>query len=328
MAFKKADKKQSFLRMALLGPAGGGKTYTALLMAMELAQGGKVAVIDTERGSASKYADKWSFDVVDDWPDFAVGRYIQAIQEAGEAGYRVLVIDSLSHAWAGQGGILEFVDSKAGNNKFSGWKDATPLHNKLVDAILTAKMHVIVTMRTKTEYVQEKDEKGKTIIRKMGLQPVQRDGLEYEFDIIGDFGDSSDTTPTLQIGKTRCEALRGHTARPPGPKLAETIRAWLEGGAVAETPTQAPPKEEGPKVEIEQPGLETLDAARNMFGITMNMLDLPQEKAWEIFTDIQQRKASKGQPCDPETIWKGLKGLTPEQRVKLLTPYFQQPSGK
>jgi hypothetical protein len=228
MAFKRADKKQSFLRMALMGPAGSGKSYTALTLAKALAQGGQVAAIDTERGSLAKYADKFDFDVEDQWPDYAVRRYIEAIQGAEKAGYKVLVIDSLSHAWAGVGGILEFVDNKKGNsnNSFSAWRDATPMHNQLVDAILTARLHVIVTMRTKTDYVQEKDEKGRTVIRKMGLQPVQRDGLEYEFDIIADMDGA-----TMTVSKTRCDTLFNRTIRSPGAALGAELVAWLEGGA-------------------------------------------------------------------------------------------------
>jgi RecA/RadA recombinase len=246
MAFKRADKKQSFLRMALMGPAGSGKSYTALTLAKALAQGGQVAAIDTERGSLAKYADKFDFDVEDQWPDYAVRRYIEAIQGAEKAGYKVLVIDSLSHAWAGVGGILEFVDNKKGNsnNSFSAWRDATPMHNQLVDAILTARMHVIVTMRTKTDYVQEKDEKGRTVIRKMGLQPVQRDGLEYEFDIIADMDGA-----TMTVSKTRCDTLFNRTIRSPGPALGAELVAWLEGGApiaevkpaMPDTTQEAPP---------------------------------------------------------------------------------------
>ena len=123
MAFKRADKKQTFLRMALLGPAGSGKSFTALRIAHSLGNG-SVAAFDTERRSLSKYASEpnpdggvFEFDVDDDMEDFDVRRYISAIQAAEKAGYKVLVIDSLSHAWSGQGGILEFVDARKGNAK-------------------------------------------------------------------------------------------------------------------------------------------------------------------------------------------------------------------
>ena len=149
--FKKATRHQAKLRLALIGPAGAGKTYTALRVATGF--GGKIALIDTERGSASKYSGVADFDVLE-LESFSPEQYIEAIHAAEEGGYSVLVIDSLSHAWAGKDGILEFVDKRKAMNRgndFSVWRDATPLQNKLVDTILTANLHIICTMRSKME---------------------------------------------------------------------------------------------------------------------------------------------------------------------------------
>lgn len=229
--FKKATKREAKLRLALIGPAGGGKTYTALSIAQVLAQGGTVALMDTERGSASKYAGEFDFDVVE-LDNFHPQRYIDMIQAAGKAGYSVLIIDSLSHAWMGPGGALQLVDEaskRSKGNSYVAWRDVTPLHNKLVDAIVGSPLHVLVTMRAKMEYVQEQDEKTKkTIIRKVGLQPVQREGLEYEFDIIGDL----DQENNLIIGKTRCSALSGAVFHRAGVEVAETLLEWLHGAPV------------------------------------------------------------------------------------------------
>jgi hypothetical protein len=238
MAFQKATKKQAKLRLALIGPSGAGKTYTALTLATHLSPGGRIAVIDTERGSASKYADLFTFDV-EDLDSCHPQRYVQAITDAQTAGYDVLIIDSLSHAWMGKDGALELVDKAAkrnpSGNSFAAWREVTPLHNALVDAMLAAKLHVIVTVRSKMEYVQEKDERGKTVIRKVGLQPVQRDGLEYEFDVVGDM----DVDNTLVVTKTRCSALTGAVIHKPGKELAARLAAWLEGEPVA-TPVPPP----------------------------------------------------------------------------------------
>ena len=226
MAFQKATKKQAKLRMALIGPSGSGKTMTALKIATAL--GNRVALIDTERGSASKYADKFSFDTCE-LASFHPDKYIEAIKEA-ESGYDVLIIDSLSHAWTGKDGALELVDRAAkrqSGNSFGAWRDVTPLHNALVDAIVGAKCHIIATMRSKTEYVQEKNAQGKTEIRKVGMAPVQRDGLEYEFDVVGDL----DFTNNLIISKSRCEALTGAQILKAGPEVAATLQAWLTDGA-------------------------------------------------------------------------------------------------
>ena len=223
LAFSKATKKQSRLRMALIGPSGSGKTYTALSVASAL--GERVALIDSERGSASKYAgDPFDFDTLD-LQTFEPLTYVAAIEAAAAAGYDVLVIDSLSHAWSGKGGALEQVDMRAGGNKFNAWREVTPMHNSLVEAILTAPMHVIATMRAKTEYAVEQDG-GKTKVVKLGLAPVQRDGMEYEFDVVGDI----DQKHVLRISKTRCAALDDAVIPNPGAGVAETLKTWLGDG--------------------------------------------------------------------------------------------------
>lgn len=232
MTFQKATKKSARLRMALIGVAGAGKTYTALSIASNLGQ--KIAVLDTERGSASKYSDLFEFDVME--PEtFSPKTYTDAIIAAEETGYDVIILDSLSHAWAGKDGALELVDrvsrrAQSGNN-FGAWRDVTPLHNAMVDTIIGAKIHIIATMRAKTEYVQEKDPKtGKTSVRKVGMAPVQRDGLEYEFDVVADI----DSENNLVIGKTRCPAIAGAVFNKAGRDVATRLKNWLTDGAPAE----------------------------------------------------------------------------------------------
>ena len=235
--FRKATRASSFLRMGLVGPSGSGKTMTAVRVGKGLAGDGRVAVIDTERKSASLYADL-DFDVME-LPTFEVERFIDAISDAAKAGYRVLVIDSLSHAWAGPGGILEFVDKTAkrggGGGNFSAWRDATPLHNRLVDAILSAPMHVICTLRAKTEYVVE-NVGGRNTVRKIGMQPVQRDGVEYEFTIVGDMTADHD----LVVTKTRAAFLADAVIRKPGEDLGVQLAEWLAGDGPADPPPVAP----------------------------------------------------------------------------------------
>lgn len=228
MKFQKATKHSARLRMALIGPAGSGKTYSALAVATQLVPGGRVAFIDTERGSASKYADQFSFDVLE-LDRHSPTDYVAAIRAAEAEGYDVVVIDSLSHAWSGKGGALELVDQAAKRartpNSFGAWREVTPLHNEMVDAIIGCRAHVIATMRAKTEWVQEQDERGKTRIRKVGLAPVQRDGLEYEFDLVGDL----DQDHSLLVTKTRCSALANAMVIKPGVEFAGVLRDWLQG---------------------------------------------------------------------------------------------------
>lgn len=227
MGFKKATKQQAKLRMAVSGPAGSGKTYTALSIGTAM---GKLALIDTERGSASKYADKFTFDVCE-LGHYNPKDYIKAIHEAEEAGYEVIVIDSMSHAWNGEGGVLEI----AGGN-FNNWKNATPLQNQMIAAMLNSKCHVISTMRTKMEYVVE-EQGGKKVPRKVGMAPVQRDDVQYEFDVHG----VMDLAHVMTIDKTRCDAIDGRTFSRPGKDLAQILLNWLSDGAavVASPPSNA-----------------------------------------------------------------------------------------
>ena len=227
--FKKATKTQSKLRMALYGVSGSGKTYSALSLATGL--GGRIALIDTERGSASKYAGRFNFDVLEMTPPFTPASYVQAIKAAEAEGYDVLVIDSLSHAWSGAGGALEMVDNAAARssskNTYTAWRDVTPQHNALVDAILQVRCHVIATMRSKTEYVMEPDSRGKMMPRKVSMAPIQRDGMEYEFDVFGEM----DINNNLIVQKSRCEALAGGVFNKPNGQVSDLLKAWLSDGA-------------------------------------------------------------------------------------------------
>lgn len=233
ISIKKAVKYDSKLRLALAGPSGSGKTYTALTLATALAGDKEVCVIDTERGSASKYADLFSFDVID-LDNFSPTTYIEAIKAVEQAGYGVLVIDSLSHAWNGPGGLLEQVEAitkrSQSKNSFNAWGEATPLQNKLIDAITRSTLHVICTMRTKTEYVIEQNDKGRSAPRKVGTAPVQRADVEYEFDVYADM----DIDNTLIIHKSRCPELSGAVISKPDSGVAETLKAWLSGAPIVD----------------------------------------------------------------------------------------------
>ena len=187
MKFTKATRKQAKLRLALTGPSGSGKTYSALLMASGM--GGKIAVIDTERSSASLYSHLVEFDALDLAPPYTPERFIQAIEAAEEAGYDILVVDSITHEWSGVGGCLELVDevarSKYKGNSWSAWNDITPRHRSFLDKMMASNLHIIATMRSKTDTAQV-DEGGRKRVVKLGMKSEQRDGAEYEFTIVLD----------------------------------------------------------------------------------------------------------------------------------------------
>lgn len=228
----KALKTDSKLRMAIIGPAGSGKTYTSLKIASEL--GKKICLIDSEHGSSQKYADIFEFDVIVLEDDFSPTTYTAAIKMIEDNKYDVCIIDGLSQAWAGKYGALEQVDLAAqkmqSGGKFAGWRSVTPMHNKMLDTILAAKMHVITTMRSKTEYLIDEDERGRMSVKKIGTAPVQRQGIEYEFDIVGDMNQDN----KYIISKSRCPELSGGMFDKPGSDLADIIKQWLKGKKVKE----------------------------------------------------------------------------------------------
>lgn len=236
--FRKAQRKQAKLKIGLSAPSGAGKTYSALLMAYGMCgDWEKIAVIDTENNSAELYSHLGDYSVCPIAPPFTPKKYIAAINEAVEAGFKVLIIDSLSHAWSGEGGLLEMKDkaTKASNsgNSFTAWRDVTPEHNRLVDAILQSDIDVIVTTRAKSEYVIT-DDNGKKNIKKVGLSPIFRDGLEYEMTVFFDISQehiataSKDRTglfdgqfikPTVETGKALVEWRNGGAERQGKPKV-------------------------------------------------------------------------------------------------------------
>jgi hypothetical protein len=265
--FRKAIKRDAKLRLAVCGPSGSGKTYTLLNVATEV--GGPIAVVDTEHGSASKYADIFDFDVLE-LDSYDPARLIAIIDDVVKKGYRVLCVDSLSHFWIGKDGELDKVDRAARRmhtpNSFAAWKEVTPLHNALIDKIVSSPLHILASMRAKTEWVIDRDERtGKTAPRKVGLAPVMRDGIEYEFDVCGDM----DQENTLVITKTRCPKLAGGVFTKPGKELAELLKEWLGGVGVAVIQSEA--SNDSPMMHTEPKKASVLNITDELAGIWKKM---------------------------------------------------------
>ena len=227
-AFTKATRKKAKLRLALTGPSGSGKTYGALLIASGL--GGKIALIDTERGSASLYSDLVDFDVLELGAPYSPERFIEAVDMAEKAGYDTLVIDSISHEWNGSGGCLEINDaiakSRYRGNTWSAWSDTTPRHRAFLDRLTQSQMHIIATMRSKTETAQNSKD-GKTSVAKLGMKPEQRDGAEYEFTVVLDLvHDGHFATPS----KDRTGLFMGKDPQPITKGTGGSLLDWLEKG--------------------------------------------------------------------------------------------------
>jgi hypothetical protein len=228
--FQPATRDSVPVKVALVGPSGSGKTYTALRIARGVAGDGRIALIDTEHGSASLYADEFNFDTSVMPPPYKPSIFAAGIAAAAEAGYSVLVIDGISPAWNGPGGVMEIVDQNAkGGNNWSGWAKGTPEHQKLIQGILAAPIHLICTMRSKTEWVL--GEKNKP--EKIGLAAVQREGMDYEFSVVGEL----DLDHRMHVTKSRLRGVEvGEYVEKPTEDLGRLLVSASQG-----SPRSAPP---------------------------------------------------------------------------------------
>jgi hypothetical protein len=253
-SFTPATREKAKARLALMGVSGSGKTWTGLRLAHGLA--GRFAVIDTERGAASKYAgiNGVTFDTLQ-LHTYHPQNLIGALAAAANAGYEAVLVDSLSHFWSGTEGTLEQVDRAAkkgfGGNTFAGWKEGTPLQNAMVDALLSYPGHVVATMRAHTEWSLERNDRGQLEPKRLGTRPEQRRGVEYEFDVVGQM----DTDNRLTIIKSRCPALHALVVeRPDGAALAKTLLDWLNDGAAGVDPATYVDRATDPEITFEELG--------------------------------------------------------------------------
>lgn len=224
--FVKAERKKSKLRLCISGPSGSGKTMGALTLAQSIKGDGSIALIDTENGSASLYADQFDFDVFNMEPPYAPSRFVEAIKSAELAGYSVIVIDSATHEWEGDGGCLDMNEktarAKFKGNTWSAWSDTNAEHQKFINAIVHSQSHIICTARSKTETAQE----GKKIMR-LGTKIVQRDNFEYEFTVALDLIHDGHFATVV---KDRTGIFSGSQPGPISPETGESIIEWLNSG--------------------------------------------------------------------------------------------------
>lgn len=221
MELRKTNRSQAKIRLALQGPSGSGKTYSSLLIAHGLCNDWtKIAVIDTENKSADLYAHLGEYNVITLSAPFSPERYAEAIEKCENAEMEVIIIDSLSHEWEGDGGILDTHSQMIGNS-FTNWSKVTPRHNALVKRMLSSNAHIIATVRSKQEYVLA-EKNGKQVPEKVGMKGIQRDGLEYDFTIVFEL----DITNSASCTKDRTQQFSKNIPYKLNEKIGERITMW------------------------------------------------------------------------------------------------------
>lgn len=268
LTLKKAVRQQTKLKVGVFGPSGSGKTYSALLLASGLADWSKIAVIDTENGSADLYAQLGEYNTLTLSAPFSPERYIEAIQTCEKAGMDVIVIDSVSHEWDGTGGCLEIVDQLGG--QFQHWKKVTPRHNKFIQAILQSPCHVITTARKKQDYAME-TENGKTKVTKVGLKEVTREGFEYELTLAFDLN----IKHLASASKDRTGLFMDNPEFIITKETGETLKKWVSDGVVLDvaatsTPTEADVISEVTDTASTNSGVSKNEAIKELYKVLGN----------------------------------------------------------
>jgi hypothetical protein len=227
----KAARSKCKLKAAIQGASGSGKTYSALLLAYGLTNDwSKIVVIDTENGSANLYAELGDYSVLNLAAPYTPEAYSEAIDLAAKNGFECIIIDSLSHEWSGQGGVLD-IHSNIPGNSFTAWAKVTPRHNAFVQKILQTDIHMICTMRSKTEYVLT-DKNGKQVPEKLGLKSVQREDTEYEFTIVFELSQKHQAT----ISKDRTSLFKNKPELTLTSDVGKTIANWCNIKPIIATP--------------------------------------------------------------------------------------------
>lgn len=225
---RQASRQKAKIRLGLSAVSGGGKTYSALLIAKGLSKGdfSKVAIIDTENGSADLYSHLGNYNVFTLKAPFSPERYIEAINICQNSGMEVIIVDSITHEWDGVGGVLSIADSMTGNS-YTNWGKITPRHNAFIQAILQSNCHMITTVRRKQDYEMTTNSQGKLVPQKVGLKEVTREGFEYELTLNLEL----DTKHNASCSKDRTGLFAGKPDFIPTEETGKLLLNWCESGS-------------------------------------------------------------------------------------------------
>lgn len=222
MVLRQAQRSATKIKMEIQGPSGSGKTMGALRLAYGITgDWSKIAVIDTENGSADLYSHLGEYNVLTLTPEFSPEKYVQAIQTCEKAGIEVCIIDSTTHAWEN---LLAYHASLPGNS-FANWGKVKPRAKKMLDTILQSQMHIISTTRVKQDYVLNV-KNGKNVPEKVGLKSVQMEGVDYEYTIVFDL----DLNHNAKSSKDRTELFMDRPEFQLNEEVGKEIKNWCNNG--------------------------------------------------------------------------------------------------
>lgn len=269
----RAERTQARLRLALQAPSGGGKTATSLLIAKGMVaalqargklpthlDGVYIGLLDTERDSAKLYSHLVPFDTLVLEPPYSPARYLGALRALERVGYPIIIVDQITHEWYGEGGVLQMVAANKGPNDWAKWNGPTQEHDAFIDGLLFSPSHLICTMRSKTEYVLEKNDAGKYVPKRIGMAAKQREGTEYEFTTLLDLEVGTNNATCLK-NRTELFTVGGKVGRM-GPEWGEKLIDWVYSAKVAEAaPEQSPAMR---ALGVCEAGIRAVEAAPNM----------------------------------------------------------------
>jgi hypothetical protein len=262
MELKQSNRNQARIRVAMSGPSGSGKSYSSLLLAYGICQDWRrIAVIDTEHQSAHLYSHLGEYNVLNLTAPYTPERYIEAITTCEKAGMDVIVLDSISNEWDGDGGILD-IHAQIGGNSYTAWSRVTPRHNALVQKILSSGSHIISTIRSKQDYVIT-EKNGKSVPEKVGMKGIQRDGLEYDYTIVFEL----DIYNNVNCTKDRTQLFNSRIAFKIDDTTGKKIMQWCKDGEGYQTKV----------LEEMIRSCKTIDELNNLYKIQPHVLRLSAE---------------------------------------------------
>jgi hypothetical protein len=235
-SFAPAVRESVTLLIALAGASGSGKTYSALRLAKGMAPTGKIAFIDTEARRGLHYAEEFDFLHSDMRPPFRPAAFIEGIRAAEAAGAEVVIIDSFSHEYDGQGGIMDWADElEAGGTKSPGnWKVPKGAHKKLMNALLQCRASIIFCLRA-DEKIRIARENGKTVVEPLGWMPICEKRFMFEMTASFTLTPDRPGIPHFDLPHKLQRQHRGMFTdqKPIDEESGRALAAWARGGSVA-----------------------------------------------------------------------------------------------